>query len=72
MCNGRAATPLAFLTLLPMMAQHNPGARMVAIMDSDVVAPMHCSGDKFVRQVREQMPDKLLLPTTGSRLTFGA
>lgn len=55
-----------------MMAQHNPGARMVAIMDSDVVAPMHCSGDKFVRQVREPMPDKLLLPTTGSRLTFGA
>jgi 7,8-dihydropterin-6-yl-methyl-4-(beta-D-ribofuranosyl)aminobenzene 5'-phosphate synthase len=33
---------------------------------------MHCSGDNFIREVREQMPDKLLVPTTGSRLTFGA
>ena len=41
-------------------------------LDPDVVVPMHCSGDNFVRAVREQMPDKLLLATTGSRLTFGA
>lgn len=41
-------------------------------LDPDVIVPMHCSGDNFVRQVREQMPDKLVLPTTGSRLTFGA
>ena len=41
-------------------------------LDPDVIIPMHCSGDNFTRAVREQMPDKLLLATTGSRLTFGA
>jgi 7,8-dihydropterin-6-yl-methyl-4-(beta-D-ribofuranosyl)aminobenzene 5'-phosphate synthase len=41
-------------------------------LDPDVIVPMHCSGDNFIREVREQMPDKLLVPTTGSRLTFGA
>jgi 7,8-dihydropterin-6-yl-methyl-4-(beta-D-ribofuranosyl)aminobenzene 5'-phosphate synthase len=41
-------------------------------LDPDVIVPMHCSGDNFIREVREQMPEKLLVPTTGSRLTFGA
>jgi 7,8-dihydropterin-6-yl-methyl-4-(beta-D-ribofuranosyl)aminobenzene 5'-phosphate synthase len=40
-------------------------------LDPDVIVPMHCSGDNFIRAVREQMPDKLLVATTGSRLTFG-
>jgi 7,8-dihydropterin-6-yl-methyl-4-(beta-D-ribofuranosyl)aminobenzene 5'-phosphate synthase len=33
---------------------------------------MHCSGDNFARAVRETMPDKLIQPSTGARLTFGA
>jgi 7,8-dihydropterin-6-yl-methyl-4-(beta-D-ribofuranosyl)aminobenzene 5'-phosphate synthase len=41
-------------------------------LEPDVVIPMHCSGDNFVREVRQQMPDKLLVSTTGCRLTFGA
>jgi 7,8-dihydropterin-6-yl-methyl-4-(beta-D-ribofuranosyl)aminobenzene 5'-phosphate synthase len=41
-------------------------------LDPDVIVPMHCSGDNFIRAVREQMPDKLLVSTTGARLTFGA
>ncbi len=41
-------------------------------LDPDVIVPMHCSGENFIRQVREQMPDKLLVPTTGARMTFGA
>jgi len=41
-------------------------------LDPDVIVPMHCSGENFIREVRAQMPDKLLVPTTGSRLTFGA
>ena len=41
-------------------------------LEPDVVIPMHCSGDNFVRAVREQMPDKLLVSSTGSRFTFGA
>jgi 7,8-dihydropterin-6-yl-methyl-4-(beta-D-ribofuranosyl)aminobenzene 5'-phosphate synthase len=41
-------------------------------LDPDVIVPMHCSGENFIREVRAQMPDKLLVPTTGARLTFGA
>jgi 7,8-dihydropterin-6-yl-methyl-4-(beta-D-ribofuranosyl)aminobenzene 5'-phosphate synthase len=41
-------------------------------LEPDVVIPMHCSGDNFARAVRAQMPDKLLVSTTGVRLTMGA
>ena len=41
-------------------------------LEPDVVIPMHCSGNNFITRVRQQMPDRLLVPTTGSRLTFGA
>ena len=41
-------------------------------LEPDAVIPMHCSGDNFVRMVREQMPDKLVLATIGSRISFGA
>jgi len=44
----------------------------IKTLDPDVVVPMHCSGENFIREVRAQMPDKLLVPTTGARLTFGA
>jgi 7,8-dihydropterin-6-yl-methyl-4-(beta-D-ribofuranosyl)aminobenzene 5'-phosphate synthase len=36
------------------------------------VVPMHCSGANFPQAVREQMPDKLVLATIGSRIIFGA
>lgn len=38
----------------------------------DVVVPMHCSGLPFIKAMQEQMPDKLLLSTTGNRVTFSA
>ena len=41
-------------------------------LDPDVIIPMHCSGTNFIQAVREQMPNKLLVTSTGSRLTFGA
>ena len=41
-------------------------------LEPDVVVPMHCSGLNFVQAVREQMPDRLLISSTGTRLTFGA
>jgi 7,8-dihydropterin-6-yl-methyl-4-(beta-D-ribofuranosyl)aminobenzene 5'-phosphate synthase len=44
----------------------------IKALDPDVIVPMHCSGDNFIRAVREQLPDKLLVATTGSRLTFGS
>lgn len=50
-------------------------AQVVAEMkklEPDVLIPMHCSGLNFVAEARAQMPDKVLVTTTGSRMTFGA
>ena len=41
-------------------------------LEPDVVIPMHCSGDNFARAVRAQMPGRLMVSTTGIRLTMGA
>ena len=41
-------------------------------LEPDVLIPMHCSGLNFVQEARRQMPEKVLVTTTGSRLTFGA
>jgi hypothetical protein len=30
---------------------------------------MHCSGNNFIQAMREQMPDNLLVTTTGSKIT---
>jgi 7,8-dihydropterin-6-yl-methyl-4-(beta-D-ribofuranosyl)aminobenzene 5'-phosphate synthase len=44
----------------------------IAKLEPDVVVPMHCSGLNFVEEARRQMPGKVLVSTTGSRLTLGA
>jgi 7,8-dihydropterin-6-yl-methyl-4-(beta-D-ribofuranosyl)aminobenzene 5'-phosphate synthase len=41
-------------------------------LQPDAVIPMHCSGNNFIQAAREQMPDKLVLATIGSRIIFGA
>jgi 7,8-dihydropterin-6-yl-methyl-4-(beta-D-ribofuranosyl)aminobenzene 5'-phosphate synthase len=41
-------------------------------LDPEVVIPMHCSGANFIEAMRQQMPEKLVLSTVGSRFTFGA
>jgi 7,8-dihydropterin-6-yl-methyl-4-(beta-D-ribofuranosyl)aminobenzene 5'-phosphate synthase len=41
-------------------------------LEPDVVIPMHCSGNNFIQATREQMPDQLIVTTTGSLITFGA
>ncbi len=41
-------------------------------LEPDVVIPMHCSGNNFIQAMREQMPDNLLVTTTGSKITFGS
>jgi 7,8-dihydropterin-6-yl-methyl-4-(beta-D-ribofuranosyl)aminobenzene 5'-phosphate synthase len=40
--------------------------------DLDRVLPMHCSGQNFVDLAKQEMPEKLVLCTTGSRYTFTA
>ena len=37
----------------------------------DVLIPMHCSGLNFVQEARAQMPENVLVTTTGSRIQFG-
>ena len=32
----------------------------IKALDPDVIIPMHCSGENFIRAVRETMPEKLL------------
>jgi len=41
-------------------------------LNPDVLIPMHCSGLNFVQEARSQMPENVLVTTTGSRITFGA
>jgi 7,8-dihydropterin-6-yl-methyl-4-(beta-D-ribofuranosyl)aminobenzene 5'-phosphate synthase len=36
------------------------------------VLPMHCSGQNFIDLAKQEMPEKLVLCTTGSRYTFTA
>ena len=43
----------------------------IKALDPDVVIPMHCSGLNFVQEATAQMGDKVLVTTTGSRLSFG-
>ena len=43
----------------------------VKALEPDVVIPMHCSGLNFVQEATAQMGDKVLVTTTGSRLSFG-
>jgi 7,8-dihydropterin-6-yl-methyl-4-(beta-D-ribofuranosyl)aminobenzene 5'-phosphate synthase len=40
--------------------------------DLDHVLPMHCSGQNFVDLAKQEMPEKLVLCTTGSQYTFTA
>ena len=44
----------------------------ISKLEPDVVVPMHCSGTNFNQAMREQMPDKLIVTTTGSQITFNA
>jgi len=40
-------------------------------LNPDVVIPMHCSGVNFIQAMREQMPDRLALSTTGTEFVLG-
>ena len=43
----------------------------IKALNPDVVVPMHCSGLNFVQEANAQMDGKVVVTTTGSRLTFG-
>jgi metal-dependent hydrolase (beta-lactamase superfamily II) len=38
----------------------------------DYVIPMHCTGLNTIMAVHREMPSKLVMPSTGTRVVFGA
>jgi 7,8-dihydropterin-6-yl-methyl-4-(beta-D-ribofuranosyl)aminobenzene 5'-phosphate synthase len=41
-------------------------------IDPDYVIPMHCTGWNTIMAVHQAVPRKLVMPSTGTRVTFGA
>ena len=41
-------------------------------IDSDYVIPTHCTGWNTIMAVHQAMPKKLVMPSTGTRVMFGA
>jgi 7,8-dihydropterin-6-yl-methyl-4-(beta-D-ribofuranosyl)aminobenzene 5'-phosphate synthase len=45
--------------------------RELQLIDPDVIVPMHCTGERFIELLRQNMPDKVVYANVGSRYTFG-
>ena len=41
-------------------------------IDPDYLIPMHCTGFNMISAMQREMPSKLILPSTGTRVVFGA
>jgi 7,8-dihydropterin-6-yl-methyl-4-(beta-D-ribofuranosyl)aminobenzene 5'-phosphate synthase len=41
-------------------------------IDPDYIIPMHCTGLNTIFAVHREMPKKLVMPSTGTRVIFGA
>jgi 7,8-dihydropterin-6-yl-methyl-4-(beta-D-ribofuranosyl)aminobenzene 5'-phosphate synthase len=41
-------------------------------IDPDYLIPMHCTGFNTMMAIQREMPTKLIMPSTGTRLVFGA
>jgi 7,8-dihydropterin-6-yl-methyl-4-(beta-D-ribofuranosyl)aminobenzene 5'-phosphate synthase len=41
-------------------------------IDPDYILPMHCSGQNTIMALQRDVPEKLILPSTGTRVIFGA
>ena len=55
----------------PIEYQRQTLAELKAI-NPDVLIPMHCSGETFISLVQQEMPDKFIRSSTGTRFTFSA
>ncbi len=40
-------------------------------IDPDVVVPMHCTGWRAIMALQRAMPEKVIMPSTGTRIVFG-
>jgi hypothetical protein len=41
-------------------------------IDPDYIIPMHCTGLNTIFAVQREMPKKLVMPSTGTRVIFGS
>src|SRR5258708_257449 len=41
-------------------------------IDPDYLIPMHCTGFRTMMAVQREMPQKLIMPSTGTSVVFGA
>jgi 7,8-dihydropterin-6-yl-methyl-4-(beta-D-ribofuranosyl)aminobenzene 5'-phosphate synthase len=41
-------------------------------INPDYLIPMHCTGSNTIGAIQREMPEKLILPSTGTRVVFGA
>jgi 7,8-dihydropterin-6-yl-methyl-4-(beta-D-ribofuranosyl)aminobenzene 5'-phosphate synthase len=41
-------------------------------IDPDYITPAHCTGLNTIIAVQRELPAKLVLPSTGARVVFGA
>jgi 7,8-dihydropterin-6-yl-methyl-4-(beta-D-ribofuranosyl)aminobenzene 5'-phosphate synthase len=55
----------------PIEYQRQTLAELKAI-NPDVLIPMHCSGETFISLVQQEMPEKFIRSSTGTRFTFAA
>lgn len=55
----------------PVEYQRQTLAELKAI-NPDVLIPMHCSGETFISLVQQEMPEKFIRSSTGTRFTFAA
>ena len=65
LCGGFHLAPASPAYLDTIMAELKP-------LPIDHLIPMHCSGSNFLEAAKREMPEKLVLCTTGSRFTFAA
>jgi 7,8-dihydropterin-6-yl-methyl-4-(beta-D-ribofuranosyl)aminobenzene 5'-phosphate synthase len=40
-------------------------------INPDCLIPMHCTGFRAMMAIEREMPQKLILPSTGTRVIFG-
>ena len=59
------------LAPMPLEYIRNTVAALKEI-NPDCVIPMHCSGTTFYEVAKQELPDRVLLSSTGTRYTFGA
>jgi 7,8-dihydropterin-6-yl-methyl-4-(beta-D-ribofuranosyl)aminobenzene 5'-phosphate synthase len=40
-------------------------------INPDYLIPMHCTGFRTIMAIQREMPEKLIMPSTGTRVVFG-